>query len=75
MRTTIDIPDAVYRRLKARAAAERRPAKALILKAVEQVLEAAPPSKKRIVIPVIPSKRRGTLKLDNARIYELISFP
>ncbi len=75
MRTTIDIPDALYRRLKARAAAERRPAKALILKAVEQVLDAAPPAKKRIVIPVIRSKHPGTLKLDNARIYELISFP
>lgn len=75
MRTTIDIPDALYRRLKARAAAERRPAKALILEGVEQVLAAPPTANKRIVIPVIRSKHPGTLKLDNARIYELISFP
>ena len=72
MRTTIDIPDALYRRLKARAAAEGQPAKALILKAVEQVLEAAPASKKRIVIPVIPSKQPGTLRLTNAQIDDLI---
>lgn len=72
MRTTIDIPDALYRRLKARAAAEGQPAKALILKAVEQVLEAGPASKKRIVIPVIHSKQPGTLRLTNAQIDDLI---
>jgi len=72
MRTTIDIPDALYRRLKARAAAEGKPAKTLILKAVEQVLEAAPPVRKRIVIPVIHSKHPGTLKLDNGQIYDLL---
>ena len=38
MRTTIDIPDALYRRMKARAATEGRPAKTLILQAVEQAL-------------------------------------
>jgi plasmid stability protein len=38
VRTTVDIPDTMYRRLKARAAKEGRSAKALILPAVEQVL-------------------------------------
>ncbi len=38
MRTTIDIPDAMYRRLKARAAADGRPAKALILRGVLRLL-------------------------------------
>ena len=75
MRTTIDIPNALYRRLKARAATEGQPAKALILRAVEQVLGASPPVKRKIVIPVIPSKHPGALRLDNARIYELIPFP
>jgi len=77
MRTTIDIPDAMYRRLKARAATEGKPAKALILRGVEQILaskaKAAPPN--RLKLPLIRSKRPGTLYLDNARIYEIISFP
>jgi len=75
MRTTIDIPDALYRRLKTRAAAQGQPAKTLILKAVEQAMDAPQRPKRRIVIPVIPSKQPGTLRLDNARIYDLISFP
>lgn len=76
MRTTVDIPDALYRRLKARAAAEGKPAKALILSGVETVLaanETAPTN--RLKLPLIRSKRPGTLHLDNARIYDLISFP
>ena len=75
MRTTIDIPDPMYRRLKARAAAEGRTAKALILRAVEQVLGAKPASGKKLKAPVIASKRPGTMQLDNARIYDVISFP
>ncbi len=73
MRTTIDIPDAMYRRLKARAVAEGKPAKALILQGVEQVL--APKrttAGQRIQLPLIPSKRPGSLRLDNARIYDII---
>ena len=76
MRTTIDIPDAMYRKLKARAAAEGKSAKALILRAVEQVM--APkqtPEPRKLKAPVIPSKRPGTMHLDNARIYDVISFP
>ncbi len=76
MRTTIDIPDGLYRRLKARAAKEGKPAKALILKGVEQVLDGHQTStRKKIVIPVVRSKKPGSLVLDNARIYDIISFP
>lgn len=76
MRTTIDIPDAMYRRLKARAAGEGRSAKTLILRGVEQVLKASPTAAGRPVkLPIVPSKRPGTLRIDNARIYDVISFP
>jgi len=75
MRTTIDIPDGMYRRLKARAATEGKPAKALILQGVEQVLDSAPSTPRKIVVPVVRSKRPGSLRLDNARIYDVISFP
>lgn len=76
MRTTIDIPDALYRRLRTRAAAEGRSAKALILEGVEQALESAPaPAGRRVTLPIVPSKRPGTLRIDDARIYDLISLP
>lgn len=77
MRTTIDIPDGMYRRLKARAATEGKPAKALILEGVERVLHAdrSTSTKRKIVVPIVRSKRPGSLRLDNARIYDVISFP
>ena len=76
MRTTIDIPDAMYRRVKARAAAEGKPAKAVILEGVEQVLKGqSQAARKKIKLPLIPSKRPGSMYLDNARIYDVISFP
>jgi hypothetical protein len=30
---------------------------------------------RRVTFPLIPSKKPGTLDIDNAKIYELISFP
>jgi hypothetical protein len=76
MRTTVDIPDPVYRRLKSRAASEGSSAKELILRGVEQVLKASRRnSRRRVRLPVVRSKRPGKVRLDNAKIYEVISFP
>ena len=77
MRTTIDIPDPVYRRLKSRAAREGSSTKQLILRAVERVLRehGGKRRRKRVRLPIVRSKRPGTLILDNARIYDIISFP
>jgi hypothetical protein len=76
MRTTVDIPDAIYRRLKAQAANEGSSAKTLILRGVEAVLKVKKRvSQRRITLPIVRSKRPGTVRLDNARIYEVISFP
>ncbi len=76
MRTTVDIPDQVYRRLKRRAANEGISAKELILRGVESILKKSPrKSRGRIKLPLIRSKHPGTLDIDNAKIYELISFP
>lgn len=76
VRTTIDIPDAMYRRLRTRAAGEGRSAKALILQGVEQVLKSKPrTSGRRVTLPIVKSKRPGTMRIDNARIYDVISFP
>jgi hypothetical protein len=76
VRTTIDIPDPMYRRLKARAAREGRTVKSLILDSAEQALKVASNRPRRtITLPLIRSKRPGSLRLDNARIYDVISFP
>jgi hypothetical protein len=76
VRTTIDIPDAMYRRLKARAAKEGRSVKALILEGAEQVLKPQrSESGREVKLPLVGSKRPGTLRLDNGRIYDVISFP
>lgn len=72
----MDIPDPVYRRLKTRAASEGSSAKALILRGVEQVLkENRRKSGRRVKLPIVRSKRPGRVRLDNAKIYEVISFP
>ncbi len=76
MRTTVDIPDPVYRRLKSRAASEGSSAKELILRGVRQVLkEGRRKSRRKVKLPLIRSKQPGTLNLDNEKIFEIISFP
>jgi len=76
MRTTVDIPDPVYRRLKSRAASEGSTAKELILRGVKQVLkEKRRRIRRRVKLPIVPSKHPGTYALDNAKICEFISFP
>ena len=76
MRTTVDIPDVMHRRLKARAAGEGKSAKALILRSIEQLLaQRSRESTGKLVAPVIHSKRPGTLRIDCSGIYDIISFP
>jgi hypothetical protein len=76
VRTTVDIPDPVYRRLKSRAVNERSSAKELILRGIERILkEHGKKARRAVKLPMVRSKRPGTVKLDNAKIYETISFP
>jgi hypothetical protein len=76
VRTTVDIPDALYRELKSKAAREKRSVKELILRGVEVELRARHKKRsRRVVFPLVSSKVAGKLDIDNARIYELIPFP
>lgn len=75
MRTTIDIPDALYRKLKGKAASEGRSVKELVLRGVESQLLAEPKKTRRRKPPVIDATKPGSLELDNAKIYEIIPFP
>jgi plasmid stability protein len=75
MRTTVDIPDGIHRRLKSRAAREGSSTRALILKGVKEVLK---PERRKagtpVALPIVRSKRPGTVALDTAAIYD-IAFP
>ena len=78
MRTTIDIPDEMYRQLKSRAALESKTVKELILQGVTVTLEMQqhPATKaRRLKAPIVNSGRPGSLKIDNRKIYELVGFP
>jgi hypothetical protein len=76
VRTTVDIPDRLYRRLKSKAAEEGRSVKELILRGVESELKVDVRRPAHFVSsPLIRSKRPGTLVLDNAKIFENVLFP
>ena len=75
VRTTVDIPDPTYRKLKSKAAAQGLSVKDLILHGVERELETGSRPAKRIRLPIVRSKRPGTLQLTNQQIYEIIPFP
>ena len=74
MRTTVDIPDPIYRQLKSRAALRGCSVKQLILLGVEAELEGerGRQRKGRISLPLIKSKRPGTLRLSNKTINEIL---
>ena len=75
MRITLDIPGTIYRQLKGRAASEGETVGAFILRAVVQALQKPRRKVRRPVkLPLVRSKEPGTLDLDNAKIYEVISF-
>ena len=76
MRTTVDIPDPLYRQLKSQAALRGCSVKDLILRGVKAELKGPNPEKsgRRIKLPLIESKRPGWLKLTNKKIDELL-FP
>jgi hypothetical protein len=76
MRTTVDIPDPIYRRLKSTAALRGCSVKDLILLGVKAELKHSKgsPVSKRVRLPIIDSKRPGTLDLTNQKINEIL-FP
>ncbi len=76
MRTTVDIPDATYRMLKTRAAAEGGTVKQLLLRGAEAILrEPIKKEVRRLSEPILNKGEPGSLHLTNAMIYDLIDFP
>jgi hypothetical protein len=75
VRTTVDIPAPLYRKLKQRAAAQGRSIRELILAGVKSTLvEAKRPNAKRVRFPLIHSKG-PKVRLTNEQIYERVEFP
>ena len=74
MRTTIDIPDETYRTIKVLAAERGTTVRELVLEGMELVRRQPPAPGKRFAVPVIQSKRPGTLHLTNEQIAELTAF-
>lgn len=77
MRTTVDIPDSLYRALKKKAAHDGESVRELVLRGVKLELSSSSKGEKRgrRRPPLIESDTPGSLNLDNAKIYEIIPFP
>jgi hypothetical protein len=78
MRTTVDIPDPMYRELKVYAATEGTTIKEIILEGVQERLRNRKPKTKqegRARFPAIRSKNPGSLALGEEGVYEYITFP
>jgi hypothetical protein len=76
VRTTLDIPDAKYRRLKAKAAQEGTSVRQIVLHCIEKELDGETPRKvRRLAHPILKSYAPGSIRLNNEQIYDLIGFP
>jgi len=75
MRTTIDIPDELYRDLKIMAVREGKPVRHIVLRGIERELKGAEQrAVQKLRLPLIHSSRPGTLELTNEEIDELTAF-
>ena len=76
MRTTIDVPDPVFRNMKSLASRKGQSLKEFVVRAIErEVSRAQHPRQARfsVQLPLVPSKRPGALRsLTNAQIEDLL---
>ena len=72
MRITIDIPDPLYRQLKAAAALRGSSVKDIIVTLVSRELQGVPRRKNRVKLPLVESRRPGRLRLTNAEVNEIL---
>jgi plasmid stability protein len=76
MRTTLDIPDQVYRRLKIKAAVEGQTVREIALRGILREIDGASTKPvRRLTAPVLKSYAPGSIRVDNEQIYDLIGFP
>jgi len=77
MRTTVDIPDSIYRDLKVRAAMEGTTIKQIILDSLASKVrtQESTEARERPPFPTLRSKNPGALNLGEEGVYEYIPFP
>jgi len=78
MRTSLEIPDHIYREMKIRAASEGTTMREIILDGVAMRLQhgiSAIKQGERPRFPVVRSQNPGSLKLGEEGVYEYIPFP
>ena len=76
MRTTLDIPDEAYRRLKIKAAMEGKTIRKIALRGIlREIDEQETPPLPRLSEHILKSYAPGSIEIDNERIYDLIGFP
>jgi hypothetical protein len=74
MRTTVDLPDELFRDLKVKSARQGVTLKQLIVKALEsQIHDASAPAPRRIRGPLIHCKSKKPIALTNAEIEDLLA--
>ena len=75
MRTTVELPDEVFRQVKVLAAHRGVTVKSLVQGAIEEEIRRARsrPARRRLRFPILSSKEPGTLKLTNAQIEDLLT--
>jgi len=75
VRTTVDIPASLYRKLKEQAAASGHSVRELVLAGVKSVLlKGTRPRSRRVQFPLIVSEG-PKVNLTNEQIYEYVEFP
>lgn len=75
VRTTVDIPSSLYRKLKAQAAARGSSVRELVLAGIRVILlNGQRPRPEKVQFPLIKSKG-PKIDLTNEQIYEHVEFP
>ena len=75
MRTTVDIPDEVYRKVKVMSAEQGSTVRGLILEGLEAVMRTRKAGRIGSVSRETPSAEPGRLEVDRESNDELIGFP
>ena len=76
VRTTLDIPDVAYRRLKIKAAMEGKTIRKIALRGIlREIDERDTTPLPRLSEPILKSYAPGSIDIDDERIYDLIGFP
>lgn len=72
MRTTLDLPDDLYKRLKLQAVHEGKTLKEIVLRCLEEGLNRQATSSARRTLPVVPKAGRKIKPYTHAELWQLL---